>query len=229
MQKIEQQHNQVYLDEVQHRPPKELFKFLIRQARWQLTPGSTVLDVACTRGAFLSYLHSLYPTLSLTGMDVSPQFISKAKETVPDAHFWVGDICIQDELPAERFDLVFMSGAIHYLFSDYELWLRNLLSLTKQSAYVCGFFNREEPEDYSMVERSGNRTPWNLPSEKSISIFLDRLNVRHKLLRWELPIESPRPHDNSVRSWAMESKDSSFQVVNGTPMVLRFAVLRVDV
>ena len=208
---------------------KDLFNFLVRQARWQLTPGSTVLDVACTRGAFLSYVRSLYPALSLTGMDVSPRFIGEAMETVPDAQFWVGDICIQDQLPAERFDLVFMSGGVHYLFSDYELWLRNLLSLTKRSAYVCGLFNREVLEINPIVERSGDKSPWNLVSEKSISIFLDRLNIRHEFFRWEPPIELPRVNADSAQSCTIESKDSGFLVVNGTPIVHRFAVLRMQV
>jgi SAM-dependent methyltransferase len=224
------QHNHFYLDEDPHRPPKEMFKFLVRLAEWQLTPGSTVLDVGCACGAFLSYLRSLYPALSLTGMDISPEFIGKATEALPDAYFRVGDICAQEQLPAKRFDFVFMSG-VHYLFSDYELWLRNLLSLTKRSAYVSGLFNREELDVYSVVQRSGDKTsstPWNLISEKSISVFLDRLNVRHEFFRWELPTQLPRVHADPVRSWTIETKDSGFLVVNGTQMVHRFGVLRVD-
>jgi len=229
MNRIEQ-HNQFYLEEDPRRPPKELLKFLVQLAQWQLTPGSTVLDVGCACGAFLFYLRSLYPALRLTGMDVSPEFIGKAMETVPNAYFWVGDICVPEQLPAERFDLVFMSG-VHYLFRDYELWLRNLLSLTKRTAFVSGLFNREELDVYSVVQRAGDKTsstPWNLISEKSIGVFLDRLNVRHEFFRWELPMELPRVHADPVRSWTIETKDSGFLVVNGTQMVHRFAVLRVD-
>jgi SAM-dependent methyltransferase len=228
--KIEE-HNRFYLDEDPRRPPKELFKFLAHLAKWQLSPGSTVLDIGCASGAFLYYLRSLYPALSLTGMDVSPQFIAKATEAVPDASFCVGDICIREQLPAERFDLVFMT-AVHYLLSDYELWLRNLLYLTNRSAYICGIFNCEDLDVYSVVRRSGDKTsstPWNLISEKSISIFLDGLNVRHEFFRWQLPIEMPRVHTDPIRSWTIETKDSGFLVINGTQMVHRFAVLRIDV
>jgi SAM-dependent methyltransferase len=230
MHKIEE-HNRFYLDEDPRRPPKELFKFLAHLATPQLSSGSSVLDVGCAYGAFLSYLRSLYPALSLTGMDISRDLLAKAVEVVPDASFLVGDICIPEQLPAERFDLVFMT-AVHYLLSDYELWLRNLLCLTKRSAYVCGIFNCEDLDVYSLVQRSGDKTsstPWNLISEKSISLLLDRLNVRHEFFRWELPIEMPRVHADPIRSWTIETKDSGFLVINGTQMVHRFAVLRMDV
>jgi trans-aconitate methyltransferase len=138
-----ERHNQFSMDENPRRPPKELFKFLVQLAEPQLTAGATVLDVGCACGAFLYYLRSLYPALSLTGMDVSPDFIAKAIEAVPDAYSWVGDIRLPEQLPKERFDVVFMIG-VHYLFSDYEPWLRNLLSLTKRSAYICGIFNCED-------------------------------------------------------------------------------------
>ena len=80
MEKIEN-HNSFYLHENPQRPPKELFKFLVRLAEPDLSSGSTVLDIGCASGAFLHYLRSLHPTLGLAGIDVSPEFIEKARET----------------------------------------------------------------------------------------------------------------------------------------------------
>jgi SAM-dependent methyltransferase len=230
LDKIED-HNRFYADEDPRRPPKEFFKFLVRLAESQLRPGATVLDVGCACGAFLYYLRSLYPDLNLAGIDVSPQFITKANETIPGARFSVGDIYTGDQLPGKQFDVVFMSG-VNYLFPRYELWLRNLLSVTKRSAYVGGLFNTEDLDIYATIRRSGDRTsntPWNLISEKSISVFLKSLNVRHRFFRWALPIENPRVHPDPMRSWTIETKDSGYLVINGTQMVQRFAVLRVDV
>ncbi|MFY9729981.1 MAG: class I SAM-dependent methyltransferase [Candidatus Acidiferrales bacterium] len=229
MYKIEE-HNAFYLHEDPRCQPKEFFKFLVRLAEPQLSTGSTVLDIGCASGAFLHYLRSLHSTLRLAGIDVSPQIITKAKERVPDARFSVGNIYTGDQLPTERFDVVFMSG-VNYLFSDYEVWLRNLLSVTKGSAYVYGLFNPEDLDVYSTVRRSGDKTsstPWNLISEKSISMFLESLNVRHKFFRWTLPIENPRAHADPMRSWTIETKDSGMLVVNGTQTVHRFAALRMD-
>ena len=229
MEKIED-HNRFHLEEDPRLRPREFFKFLVRLAETQLSAGSTVLDVGCAAGAFLYYLQSLYPGLSLTGIDVSPQFLTKAMETVPDARFSVGDIYTGDQLPTERFDVVFMNG-VNYLFSQYELWLSNLLSLTKGSAFVYGIFNSEDLDVYATVRRSGEKssaTPWNFISEKSISMFLDSLGVRHRFFRWALPIENPRVHPDPMRSWTIETKDSGYLVINGTQMIHRFAVLRID-
>jgi len=229
MEKIEN-HNSFYLHENPQRPPKELFKFLVRLAKADLSSGSTVLDVGCASGAFLHYLRSLYPTLGLAGIDVSLEFIEKARETVSNGRFSVADIYTGDQLPRERFDVVFMTG-VHYLFPEYEPWLRNLLSVTKGSAYVCGLFNSEDLDVFSTVLRPGDKTSsthWNLISEKSISMFLESMNVQHKFFRWTLPIEHPRVHDDPIRSWTIETKDSGYLVVNGTQMIHRFAVLRMD-
>src|SRR6202008_3708085 len=118
LRKIED-HNRFYIDEDSRRPPKEFFKFLVWQADSQLRAGGTVLDVGCACGAFLYYLRSQYPDLSLAGIDVSPEFITKAREVVPGASFSVGDIYTGDQLPGERFDIVFMSG-VNYLLPQYE-------------------------------------------------------------------------------------------------------------
>ena len=66
-----------------------------------------------------------------------------------------------------------MSG-VNYLLLDYEVWLRNLLSVTRASAYVYGIFNPEDVDVYSTVRRSEDKTsstPWNLISEKSSAFF----------------------------------------------------------
>jgi SAM-dependent methyltransferase len=223
-------HNRFYLDEDRLVQPREFFKLLVRLAESQLSTGSTVLDVGCATGEFLYYLQSLYPTLSLAGIDVSAQFITKAMEAVPNARFSVGDIYTGDQLPTERFDVVFMSG-VHYLLPDYERWLRNLLSVTKGTAYVFGIFNPEDLDVYATVRRSGEKTssaPWNLISEKSIDIFLDSLNVPHRFVRWALPIENPRVHLDPIRSWTIETKDCDFLVINGTQMVHRLAALQIE-
>jgi SAM-dependent methyltransferase len=190
-----------------------------------------VLDVGCAAGEFLYYLKSLYPNLSLNGIDVSKQFLSKAKSSLPDAHFSMGDIYAGEKLPAERFDIVFMNG-VNYLFPEYERWLRNLVSVTKQTAYVYGVFNPEDLDIYATVRRSGDKsasTEWNLISEKSIGVYLDSLGVRHKFFRWSLPVDNPRVHPDPMRSWTIQTKDSDLLVINGTQIVHRLAVLQIDV
>ncbi|MFZ0312898.1 MAG: class I SAM-dependent methyltransferase [Candidatus Korobacteraceae bacterium] len=224
-------HNSFYLSEDRRDQPREFFKFLVQVAESELSTAATVLDVGCATGDFLHYVRSLYPTLVLTGIDISPEFVAKARAAVPDASFSIGNIYTGAQLPAQRFDVVFMSG-VNYLFPEYESWLRNIVALTKKSAFVYGIFNPEDLDVCATVRRSGDTTSstsWNLISEKSISNFLQGLGVRHRFIRWSLPIENPRIHADPMRSWTIETKDSGFLVVNGTQMIQRFAALQITV
>jgi SAM-dependent methyltransferase len=224
-------HNQFYLAENRREEPKEYFKFLLRLAGARLAFGSPrVLDVGCATGDFLHYLHLLYPAVALTGLDVTSEFVAKAKYRVPTAEFLLGDIYSGANLPSAKFDLVFMSG-VNYLFTQWEPWIRNIISLTRGTAFVFGVFNPEELDVRATVQRPGHKsaTPWNLISEKSVSSFLDRLNVTHQFVRWELPTAIPRSNDDPLRSWTVATSDGPFLVINGTQVVHRFAALEIDV
>jgi SAM-dependent methyltransferase len=223
------EHNSFYLWEDRRDHPREFFKFLVRVAEPELTPGATVLDVGCATGEFLFYLQSLYPSLVLSGIDICADFIEKAQIAIPNVKLSIGDIYAGSPLPENQFDVVFMSG-VNYLFPDWEPWLRNLLSLTKRAAFVFGVFNPEDLDVSAVVRRSGDKTcstSWNVISEKSISIFLDGLNVRHRFIRWSLPMKNPRAHADPMRSWTIETTDCELLVVNGTQMVQRFAALQI--
>lgn len=143
---------------------------------------------------------------------------------------FVADVYSGANLPANRFDIVFMSG-VNLYFADFEPWLRNVISLTGGTAYVFGVFNPEDLDVRATVQRSGDKnsaTPWNLISQKSISLFLDGVGVRNRFVGWEVPISIPRSHDDALRSWTIETNDGRFLVVNGTQILHRFAVLQID-
>jgi SAM-dependent methyltransferase len=226
------EHNSFYLAEDKRQQPKEYFKFLVLQAGSLLASASVrVVDIGCATGDFLYYLRSLHREASLTGTDVSPEFIAKAKENVPDACFFIADIYSGAHLPATRFDVVFMSG-INYLYADFEPWLRNVILLTAGTAYIFGVFNPEDLDVRATVQRSGDKnsaTPWNLISRKTISVFLDSLGMRYRFTDWELPIPTPRSQEDPLRSWTIPTADGHLLVVNGMQIVHRFAVLQIDV
>jgi len=224
-------HNHFYATEVRQEQPKEFFRFLAQEASPQLGSGEpTVLDIGCAGGDFLNYLRTLFPNIRPTAMDVSPELISKASTLLSDCDFVVGDIYRGTGLPERQYDVVFMSG-VNYLFDDYEAWLRNIISLTRGSAYIFGVFNPEDLDVRATVQRAGDQTssmPFNLISQKSINVFLDSLGVRHHFKNWNLPIANPRSHDDPIRSWTIETSTGSFLVVNGMQIVHTFAVLAID-
>jgi trans-aconitate methyltransferase len=225
-------HNTFYLSEGRKDAPKEYFKFLADLVSNQLSlPSVRVLDIGCATGDFLYYLHSLHPQASLTGTDISPEFLAVAKDVVPNATFRIADISTGKNLPNEKFDIVFMNG-VNYLFSDYGSYLRNIISLTARTAYVFGVFNPEDLDVFAHVKRSGDPasvTAWNLISRRSINLFLDGLDVKHRFIDWELTMANPRRHEDPIRSWTVATKEGNPLVVNGMQFIHRFAVLQIDV
>jgi ubiquinone/menaquinone biosynthesis C-methylase UbiE len=77
-----------------------------------LKPGYFVLDIGCAAGGFYKVFKYLEPTISYTGVDISPEMIKKARILHPGLPFHVSR---GNELPfnAQSFDVVFCSGALH--------------------------------------------------------------------------------------------------------------------
>jgi SAM-dependent methyltransferase len=84
-------------------------------------PGMTCVDLGCGTGAFTRRLQRF--NLSLTGVDISPLSIERAR-TKGGAAYVVGDIC-DCPLPADTYDFVVMSGVLHHL-SDPGTRVRSL-------------------------------------------------------------------------------------------------------
>jgi SAM-dependent methyltransferase len=224
-------HDRFYLTEDRKQQPKEYFKFLVQQAAPILCSRSPhVLDIGCAAGDFLYYLRSSYPNARIAGIDLEPEFTAKASHSLPGADFFVADVYSGSDLPAQKFDAVFMSGVNCY-FPQVEPWVRHVVSLTKGSAYIFGGFNPEDLDVRAIVQRPGDDASmqWNLISQKSISLLLDRMGLQHRFTPWEMPIASPRIHEDPLRSWTVEMNDGRLLVINGMQIINRFAVLQIDV
>lgn len=105
------------------------YNFAHKEILERLSPGSTVLDFACGTG-----IHSVRLAqngFKVVGVDLSKRSIEAAetlsKDLNIDCSFYVGDHTIP-EVSEQRFDAIFVSGALYYLelefFSD---WFNNHL------------------------------------------------------------------------------------------------------
>ncbi len=77
-----------------------------------LPPGAEVLELGC--GAGLPATLALNERTAVTGVDISPAQIARAKANVPKAQFLCADMVSLD-LPAERFDAVTAFCAITHV------------------------------------------------------------------------------------------------------------------
>ena len=78
-------------------------------------PQISVLDACCGPGNFANYLSFIYPSMSVTGIDINPTFIGAAQQRFQKEgwEFFCRDICTLSF--ADRYDFVLASSAYHHI------------------------------------------------------------------------------------------------------------------
>jgi len=95
-----------------------------------LKPDYSILDIGCAAGGFYNVFKHLEPTISYTGVDISPEMIEKARTLHPDIPFHVSR---GNKFPFnnQSFDVVYCSGALHMTF-DWRDLLKEGWRVTKK-------------------------------------------------------------------------------------------------
>ena len=78
-------------------------------------PRLSVLDACCGPGNFVNYISLVYPSLTVTGVDINSRFIEAAQERFQKEgwEFFCRDICTLNF--AERYHFVLASSAYHHI------------------------------------------------------------------------------------------------------------------
>lgn len=224
--------DKMYLKENRKYNPKEYFKFIVGYVSGYINTIKTpsILDIGCATGDFLYYVSTLYSEAELSGLDAMEELLEHAKKEVSGAKFYLGDIFNNLNLPERQFDLVFMSG-VNDIYDTFEPWINNILKLTSGRAYVFGIFNPEDVDVLVKTRHSGDSTSfkpgWNLFSKKSISIYLDSLNIEHKFINWDINIDIEKNINEPLRSWTFKDNDGKRLIINGTQLIHRFYLLEI--
>jgi ubiquinone/menaquinone biosynthesis C-methylase UbiE len=79
-----------------------------------LPPGARVLDAGCGTGHMLAAIAAEMPNLQLTGMDISPGMLGRARAAVPGAAISEGDIEHMAP-PGGAYDVVLSLNVLHHL------------------------------------------------------------------------------------------------------------------
>ena len=201
--KIVREHDELYLREDRKKKPKETFKFALKIVRsfFQKRKTLSIADVGCATGDFLYYLHKSFPDAELTGIDVLPSLVVRAKREVPEAQYYVGDIYTGKGLPKQKFDAVFLVGT-HSIFDEVEPWLDNLLRMLKLGGrvYVFGMFNPEDIDVLVRVRYAGRKNPWqsgwNMISKRTVRDYLKKKCYSAKFYPFTIPIDLPKQKDH---------------------------------
>ena len=105
--------------------------------------GSKILDAGCGQGRLCGYLVSAGH--EVVGTDLDPVLIDIAQAEVPDARFYVGDLCV-DAVPESDFDLVVSAGNV-----------MGFLPATGRQAALQTLFNALRPQGRAVIGYGAGR------------------------------------------------------------------------
>jgi trans-aconitate 2-methyltransferase len=93
---------------------------LLAQIRPLITsPTPRIYDLGCGPGNSTSAILTTFPSATITGMDSSPDMLSKARASLPDVDFVQGDVATYQ--PSEPTDLLFSNAVFHWLRADVRI------------------------------------------------------------------------------------------------------------
>lgn len=228
----------LYLRESRYEEPKEIFKFLVRLMRESGVPadGAAVGDIGCAAGEFLYYLAREFPHARLTGYDVVPELLEKARIHVPEAEFRLGSVLDANLVREGSLDVALLVG-VHSIFDEVETCFSNVLRWTRRGgrALVFGFFN-PAPVDvwirYRLAEGADpeHREPgWNIFSKAMVSRFLDsRVGPgAYRFVPFEMPFDLEPNAEDPVRTWTFRDASGRRLLTNGLSLIVNLEALEI--
>ena len=119
---------------------KSVAKKIIK--KYNLKPGSKVLDIGCGKGFLLYEMLLIEPKLSICGFDISKYALKNAKKEIKKKLFF-HDASKRTKFSNKKFDLVISLGTLH------NLKLKDLFNALKE-------INRISKKSYIMTESYRN-------------------------------------------------------------------------
>lgn len=102
----------------------------------KMRPNATILDVGCGPANVSAYIKKQLPGITVTGIDLAPEMISKAMEKIPDGNFHMIDIRDVSQLN-EVFDVIVLGFCIPYLNDEETIaLLRDCRKLTRSDGSI---------------------------------------------------------------------------------------------
>ncbi len=129
-------------------------------AQIELENPRCIIDLGCGTGNSTEQLHLRWPRAELTGLDNSPEMLSKARANHPDWK-WI-ESSVEQWKPASAFDLIFSNACLHWIGDHASLFPRLLSYLAPGGALAVQMPNSYHlPAHTLMVEVANDpAAPW---------------------------------------------------------------------
>lgn len=178
----------------------------------QITPHITnssprIYDLGCGPGNSTKVLLDAFPTSTITGMDSSPDMLSKASTLLPDVEFVKGELGTFAPKEGEKVDLLFSNAVFHWLRSPTRI---PTLTRLFEALSPGGVIAIQVPDNYHERSHALMREVATTPGSPWSSYFADaEVGNLGNAERPDLdPIETPNafynalvPHAASVNLW----------------------------
>ena len=120
---------------------REYYKFsrnrIVKTLKDLRAPNNmSILEVGCGLGYVLNEINKAVPKNNITGMDISPTAITKAKKLFPDYDYIVGDICSKKLIFKKKFNVMLFNNILWYLLEDLPLVFENIKHNIAKNGYI---------------------------------------------------------------------------------------------
>ncbi len=152
---------------------------------------SDILEVGCGLGHVAEYLSTkLHHDCSITGMDISPTAVAKAKVNFPHLSFAVGDICSDALIVDRSFDILILSEILWYLLEQIEQAFENVDKLLKPKGVliISNTFLEDQKYGKEIIDGFDGLVRY---------VVLNHLS-KFKILKAQIDYSSKRLHHSSL-------------------------------
>ena len=169
-------------------------------------PGERILDVGCGTGHLTAKIAAT--GAQVTGIDLSPEMVARAREAHPSIHFEVADVGKLKYV--NDFDAVFSNATLHWVTDPEPAILSISEALRRGGRFVAEFGGKGNVAGLTSAFRQAWHnlklpdsppTPWYYPSIAEYSSLLEK---QHMEVTYATLFDRPTPledGDRGLRNW----------------------------